>query len=186
MSSILDNPAIRQAALPVTIDQYHRMGDAGLISQRTELLSGVIVEKMNKSPNHSWIVQFLMDCLRQSTPENTHLRQEQPLTFGESEPEPDIALVVGQRDDYRHAHPTTAMLVIEVAVSSAAIDREKARLYAAAGVQEYIIILPDEKAIEIYTQPRATGFAQRRLNPGSRLELSSLSGRSIDVDRLFD
>ena len=83
MSSILDDPAVRQAALPVTVDQYHRMGDAGLISKNTELLSGVIVEKMNKSPNHSWIVQYLMECLRQATPENTHFRQEQPLTSDE-------------------------------------------------------------------------------------------------------
>ncbi len=167
MSSILDNPAIRQAALPVTIDQYHRMGDAGLISQRTELLSGVIVEKMNKSPNHSWIVQFLMDCLRQSTPENTHLRQEQPLTFGESEPEPDIALVVGQRDDYRHAHPTTAMLVIEVAVSSAAIDREKPTLLASG---------------TSHSAARGDGFTPRdgsAVSFATTSRWSSLSGRSI-------
>ena len=186
MSSILDNPAIREAALPVTVEQYRRMGDVGLISKNTELLSGVIVEKMNKSPNHSWIVQFLMDCLRQATPDNTHLRQEQPLTFSDSEPEPDIALVVGERDDYRQSHPTTAILVIEVAVSSAAVDREKARIYAAAGVEEYLIILPDEKAVEVYSQPSAAGYSQCRTISQSRLELSALPGRPIALERLFN
>lgn len=161
------------------------MGDAGLIAKNTELLCGVIVEKMNKSPNHSWIVQFVMDCLRTAVPDDTHLRQEQPLTFSDSEPEPDIALVVGGRDDYRHAHPSTAILVIEIAVSSAAVDREKARLYAAAGVKEYLIVLPDERAVEVYTQPGSGGYARQRTTSESRLELSSLRGHSLDLDRLF-
>jgi Uma2 family endonuclease len=185
MASILDNPAVRQAALPVTVDQYHCMGDAGLIRKNTELLSGVIVEKMNKSPNHSWIVQFLMECLRTAVPSGTHLRQEQPLTFDDSEPEPDIALVVGSRDDYRQAHPATALLVIEVAVSSAAVDREKARIYAAAGVGEYLIVLPDEKCVEIYTQPAAGRYASRQTVSESQIELSSLPGISLGLDRLF-
>jgi hypothetical protein len=43
--SILDNPAVRQAVLPVTVEQYHRWGESGLIRENTELLRGIIVEK---------------------------------------------------------------------------------------------------------------------------------------------
>jgi len=49
-------------------------------------------------------------------------------------PEPDAAIVPA--GDYDHAHPTTALLVIEVADSSLARDRRKAGLYAAAGIPE--------------------------------------------------
>jgi len=36
MSSILDNPAIRQAILSVSVEQYHRLGETGLIPVNTE------------------------------------------------------------------------------------------------------------------------------------------------------
>jgi hypothetical protein len=44
MASILDNAAVRSAALPITVEQYHRLGEAGIIPQHNELLRGVIVE----------------------------------------------------------------------------------------------------------------------------------------------
>ena len=111
MPSILDNPAIRQAALVVTVEQYHRLGETGVIAEKTELLKGVIVEKMVKSPLHSWLVQSLVEWLRKDLPPGLHVRQEQPLTFADSEPEPDVAVVVGSSADYRSSHPSTAVLV---------------------------------------------------------------------------
>ena len=185
MSSILDNPAVREVAVPVTVEQYHRMGDVGLISKDTELLSGVIVEKMNKSPNHSWIVQYLVDLLRAEITDGMLLRQEQPLTLAESEPEPDVAVVLGERNDFRKSHPSTAELVIEVAVSSAAIDREKSSLYAGAGVKEYLIVVPDEKVGEVYTQPGVVGFSHKRSLAEGQLDLSCFPGVSIDLTEIF-
>ena len=52
------------------------------------------------------------------------------------------AVVRGERRDFREEHPTTATLVVEVAVSSVAWDRENASLYAEAGVEEYWMVLP--------------------------------------------
>ena len=68
MASILENAAVRDAALPISVEQYHRLGQAGIIPQHTELLRGVIVEKMVKSPEHSWLVQRLVDRLRDTFP----------------------------------------------------------------------------------------------------------------------
>lgn len=49
-----------------------------------------------------------------------------------SEPELDVAIV--PRGDYRSAHPTQAIVIMEVADSSLATDRGvKARLYAESG-----------------------------------------------------
>ncbi|MEZ6080011.1 MAG: hypothetical protein R3C56_31345 [Pirellulaceae bacterium] len=61
MASVLDNPAVRRLALPISVAQYHSLGHAGLIDQETELLRGVIVAKMIKSPRHSFLVQILAD-----------------------------------------------------------------------------------------------------------------------------
>ena len=43
---------------------------------------------------------------------------------------------------------------MEVAVSSRGLDREKASLYAEAGIKEYWILLAGEKAVEVYTEPQ--------------------------------
>jgi hypothetical protein len=82
---------VRDAVLPFSVEQYHKLGEAGIIAQDTELLRGVIVEKTVNSPEHSWLVQKLVDWLRATVPAGWHVRQEQPLTFADSEPEPDIA-----------------------------------------------------------------------------------------------
>jgi hypothetical protein len=61
-----------------------------------------------------------------------HTRLHSPLALGEhSEPEPDVAVVVGEPEDYIVAHPSTAALVVEVADSSLQLDRRfKASVYA--------------------------------------------------------
>ena len=63
----------------------------------------------------------------------------------DSEPEPDLAIVRGERADFLTAHPTTAEVIIEVCVSSEAIDRLKLQLYAEAGVRECWLVLAEER-----------------------------------------
>ncbi len=186
MSSILENAAVRQAALPVSVEQYHRLGAAGIISEATELLQGVIVEKTITSPNHSWLVQFLAKWLQSNLDEGVHVRQEQPLTFVDSEPEPDLAVVSGNPDDYREAHPTTADVVIEVAISSEGVDREKASLYSAAGVSEYVIVLPNSQAVEKFSQPSLSGYREKHeLTNSETPTLKCLPNASIRLAELF-
>jgi Uma2 family endonuclease len=51
----------------------------------------------------------------------------------DSEPEPDVAVVPGDPDDYSRAHPSRPVLTLEVAESSLASDRRrKGSLYARA------------------------------------------------------
>jgi Uma2 family endonuclease len=92
------------------------------------------------------------------------VRQENPLTHraSQSELEPDIAVVQGKPNDHRDAHPTTAELIIEVAIASVELDRAKGAVYAEVGVPEFWIVLPDERAIEVYTSPSAQGYQQMR------------------------
>jgi Uma2 family endonuclease len=186
MASILENAAVRDAALPISVEQYHRLGQAGIIPQHTELLRGVIVEKMIKSPEHSWLVQRLVDWLRDNVPAGWHVRQEQPLTLADSEPEPDVAVVRGEPGDYRIAHPSTAALVIEVAIWSEALDREKANACAAAGVAEFWLVLPHRRAIEVLTAPSPGGYAHRRVvAEDEEISVMSLPGLRLAFAELF-
>ena len=186
MSSILDKPAVRQAALAITVEQYHRLGETGIIGENTELIRGVIVQKMVKSPLHSWLVQHLAQCLRDCLRQRFHVRQEQPLTFGDSEPEPDIAVVTGSASDYRNAHPKTAQLVMEVSIASVELDREKAQLYASAGVAEYWLILPDQRAVEVYTGPSSSGYSEnRRYRADDAISSQSFPELTLALSQLF-
>ena len=163
MLSILEVPLIRRQAAPISVATYHAMARQGLVNQRTELLRGVIVEKMSKSPLHVAIVRRLFRLLSEAAGADTFVLKEDPLTTVDSEPEPDLAVVAGEEDDYRHAHPHSALLVIEVAVSSVEIDREKASIYAAAGVGEFWLVLPESATIEVHTAPRDGVYTQCRV-----------------------
>lgn len=54
--------------------------------------------------------------------------------YCEVKPEPDLSIVRGTNPDYRDGHPQTALLVVEVAVSSGTSDREMVKASAEAGM----------------------------------------------------
>jgi len=127
---MLEHPVVRRQIAPFSVEGYHKLRDLGVVSVKTELLNGAIVEKMTKSPRHTLLVHRLCDGLAVDLPSGYQLRKEDPLTLMTSEPEPDIAIVSGDIETYRDRHPTTAALVLEVAVSSREVDWAKAELYA--------------------------------------------------------
>ncbi len=184
---ILDEPAVRGAALPISVAQYHRLSADGIVPEQTELLQGVIIEQMTKSPLHTFVVQRLAAWLAAAVPSGCFVRKEEPLTLTDSEPEPDLAVVAGSPADYRLAHPTTARLVIEVAIATLGIDRAKADVYAAAGIDEYWIVTPEFHSVEICRQPSAAGYGSRVVvsDPAAVIEAASLPAASLRVDWLF-
>ena len=104
-----------------------------------------------------------------------------------SEPEPDLAVVAGSPADYRLAHPATVRLVVEVAIATLGIDRAKADVYAAAGIDEYWIVIPESHSVEICRQPSAAGYGSRVVvsDPAAVIEAASMPAASLRVDWLF-
>jgi len=171
---------------PLSVEAYHALGEAGLVPERTELLYGVIFHKMSKSPYHSFLVQQLQELVYQAVPAGSLLRTEQPITCADSEPEPNLAVVRGDKADYRLSHPRTAELVIEICVTSADYDRSKLRAYASAGVKECWLVLGPEKQIEVYRKPESDHFSEQVVHgPGGRLSSTALAGFSVDLATLF-
>ena len=171
---------------PLGVKAYHALGDLGLIPEKTELLYGQIFHKMPKSPFHTYLIQLLLKHLLAAVPEGFIIRTEQPITCRDSEPEPDISVVRGEIADFRHAHPHTAELVIEICVSSHEYDRSKLRAYAAAGVKECWLVLGPEKQIEVHRQPRGEQFAERAIQgSGARLTSTAVSTFTVELDGLF-
>lgn len=157
----------------------------GLVSKRAELIRGVIVEKMSKSILHTLLANWLLDALKGLVGDGFWVRKEDPLMLADSEPEPDISVVQGRPQDYAE-HPTTAKLVIEVAVSTLPEDRAMADIYAEAGVAEFWIVDAAGKSVEAYREPRDGHYQMmetRRL--GETLVCRSLPQVSLEISSLF-
>lgn len=171
---------------PLSVAAYRALGEAGLIPKNTELLFGFVYRKMPKSPFHCYLLQKLLHMLLRAVPAHFLVRSEQPITCGESEPEPDLAVVSGAVEDFRNDHPHTAELVVEICVTSAEYDRSKLPAYAAAGVKEVWLVLGEQKQVEVYQLPgngTFAGFTTHGL--GERLTSSTVPQFSLDLAGLF-
>lgn len=158
--SILEKTNIRQQFYPITLENYHKLGELGIIPEKTELLEGVVIKKMPKNPIHSGMVSKIFHFLINQLPKQFYIRKEDPLSFATSEPEPDIAIVDNSVDDYMYEHPKTAYLVIEVANTSLEFDREKAHIYALGEIPEYWIINLNNYTLEVYQSPSFGQYAK--------------------------
>lgn len=166
------------------------MVEAGVFDEdeRIELLEGLLVPKSPQSPDHADLVQWLTNTLVRLVGPDYEVRPQLPLTAGAtSEPEPDLAIVPAGRA--RHAHPKTAILVIEVARESLRKDRLlKSVLYAGAGVPEYWIVNAEGRSVEVHRDPdapsRRYGTVQT-LRLGETLTSAVLSRVRIDLRELF-
>ena len=171
---------------PLSVTAYRASGEAGLIPQNTELLHGLVYTKMANPPLHSFLLQFLHEALTRILPAGRLLRTEQPVTCGDSEPEPDLAVVAGRKEDFRRDHPHTAELVIEISISSHDYDRSKLRAYATADVKECWLVLGPEKKIEVYRQPKDGQFAEQVVHgPGGTMTSAALPEFTLSLDALF-
>ena len=186
MIAVLEDPAIRARVPKVSVEQYHRMFALGVIAENVELIRGALIEKMPKSPLHSSIVELLRELIAPFLPEDCFIRQEQPITLWDSEPEPDVAIVRGVRRDFLSAHPVTAEALIEVSISSERLDRAKSEIYAEAGVREYWLLLAEERIIERHTDPQDGAYRQiERATFPATLESTVIPGLILPPEGLF-
>ncbi len=141
--------------------QYDQMIEAGILDEddRVELINGEIVTVSPQQSPHATGVTLVADELRLAYSRDYTVRTQLPLVLDpDSEPEPDVAVVVGKPRDYLKAHPTTAILVVEVADTSLSKDRtEKVQLYARHGIPEYWIQNVVDECLEVYRDPDPAG-----------------------------
>ncbi len=159
MSAILELPGVRERLHRMSVVEYHRLGELGIIAEKVELLRGLIVDKMSKSPLHEFVLQKLATLLMRMVPKDYVVRLGAPLTFADSEPEPDISVVRGSPEDWLHEHPRRAELVVEISISSLVLDQTKAELYAEAGIPEYWLVRAENRMVDVYREPGSNGYS---------------------------
>ena len=179
-----------EPVLALTIGQYHEMLRAGILENGapTELLEGWLVRRMTKDPPHTLSVGCACDAMAEVVGADWHVRNEGPVTTGDSEPEPDVSVVRGHRRDYarRHPGPDDVGLLIEVADPSLDRDRGwKKQIYASARIPVYWIVNLVDRQVEVFTNPsgpclRPDYAASQVYRPGQQVPVV-LDGQEVGV-----
>ena len=137
--------------------EYERLIDLGVFQpgDPIELIGGELMVAEPQGAPHYTSIRKTARVLERAFGAAWDVRTQGPIGLDEeSEPEPDVAVVPGEPEDYRSAHPSRAALVVEVSESSLVFDRgHKASVYARAGIPDYWIVNLVDGVLEIYREP---------------------------------
>jgi Uma2 family endonuclease len=161
----------------ITVDEYERIVRSGALENpgRIELIDGYMVDKMAKSPGHSYSTIEAHQALAGRLPAGWSARMEQPVRIpAYDEPEPDISIVRGATADYRRRVPDPADVALLVEVSDSMLGQDrglKLVAYARDGIPVYWIVNLVDRQVEVYTRPVKAGRYRSRKDckPGQQI-----------------
>jgi Uma2 family endonuclease len=135
-------------------------------------------------------VDRLNRLLSRSVGDLAIVRVQNPIVLSpRTEPEPDLSLLSPPIERYSAAHPrpTDVMLVIEVAESSLAYDRDvKLPRYAAAGIPEVWLVNLEAERVEVHRQPSPSGYQESsQAVRGATVSSSLLLDVTLGVDEII-
>ena len=184
------NPWVARRAL--TIAEYHRMGEVGILTgrARVELIEGELVAMAPIGSEHSGTVNALTRLLVEIVGDRGVVAVQNPVQLDDlTEPEPDFAVLKPRPDYYRRATPRAddVLLLIEVADSSLAYDRAvKRSLYARHGIPEFWIVNLTAGEVEVCRTPTGDNYASvLHVGREAILEPVLLPGAAIPVATLL-
>jgi Uma2 family endonuclease len=175
-----------------TRTEYYSMAELGLFGdKRVELIEGEIIEMSPQTTPHSSSIRKASTLFHDICPSGMTVSVQLPLYLGlRSEPEPDLYISKGAPGDFSKEHPTSAVLVVEIARSSVNFDRKrKGSLYAKYGIPELWLVNLIDMVIEVFREPvkdKEAIFGSRYSNvknyrPGQEITPLHLAGVRIKV-----
>ena len=139
--------------------EYDRLIEIGVFrpGDPVELLGGDLVVAEPQSGPHYTAIYLAEDTLRSAFGTGWVIRTQAPIALDDqSEPEPDVAVAPGTPREYSDEHPARPVLIVEVSLSSLALDRDhKGSLYARAQLEDYWVVNLVDRTLEVYRQPVA-------------------------------
>ena len=173
-----------------TVKDYHQIIESGVLEDKSvELLDGEIITMSPEKPIHSSRIDTVADYLRDLLRGKAKIREAHPITLDDSEPEPDIAIVRPQVDNYasRHPDPQDIHFLIEVSNNSLSKDlEEKSVIYAQNGIFEYWVIDLRYNKLWVFTQPKQNGYADKREVVTGNIHPVSFSSITVEVNKLLN
>ena len=176
----------------INLNEWRKMGVANIFApeSRLELIEGEIIEMSPIGFNHSGHINRLTSIIVPLITDKAVSSIQNPLQLDDySEPQPDFMLLRPKSDFYSTAHPHAedVLLLIEVADSSLAFDRnQKLLLYASHSIPEYWILNLDFSCLEVYRQPHEHGYAKKIVfKTDDQVTLSQLDNITLDVAEIL-
>lgn len=175
-----------------SVEEYHRMGEAGIFTEddRVELWDGEIIVMSPIGNPHAVCVTEQDRLFVQQLADRAIVRNQQPASLlSDTEPEPDIVLARPRADRYRSGHPTAEdiLLIIEVADTSLAYDRDtKIPGYGREGIPEAWLWDLGGEHVYVYQDPCPEGYRSMRVfGRGDVLTPSAFPDVRIPVDEVL-
>lgn len=172
----------------ITRVEFEKLGQSDFFDDdtRVELIRGVLVTPPLPHPRHEDIIRRLNRLLVLGIRDRAWVQVNSAYAADDySEVLPDLAVV--PPGSYSDAYPSTAWLLVEVALSSLRKDRRiKAPLYAECGVPEYWIVNAEERVIEVHTEPSRGQYSRVVIVPvGAAIAMTKLPDVEIPVSEVF-
>jgi Uma2 family endonuclease len=174
-------------AVPILRTTYHQLGELGVYQgRRVQLIYGTVIDMSPMGTPHANAIRVLNRFFVSNTPANIDVMVQLPLAAAvDSEPEPDFAFVralKGPSED----HPSTALLVVEVADSSLKLDLgPKATLYAECKVPEYWVIDLKTRSTAVHRAPKKGKYTSVRRVPWATALTSDALGLTVRLGDLL-
>ena len=174
------------------VDEYYEMARVGILTEadRVELIEGEIVELFPNGSRHQAVIDEMSRLFVNAVGDRARVRIHGPLRLADiTEPQPDVQLLTQHEDRYVNNHPTQldALLVVEVADTSLAYDREyKSTVYSMRGVPELWILDVNRPRLFVMREPAELGYrVVMELEAGDVISSLALPDLSFAVSDLL-
>lgn len=176
-----------------TVDEYYRMAKAGILKsdERVELIAGQVIKKISpQGPPHASTIRRTKALLENILPADALLQIQLPIRLDDrTEPEPDLAVVMGDEMRYtdRHPRPDEIYLIVEVADTTLKADRElKGNSYARAGIADYWIVDINDRQLYVLREPSPSGYQRESVfSEDETVAMLAFSERAIAVQSML-
>lgn len=138
-----------------TVPEIDRMVEVGILraDDPLELIDGDLVHMPPQGPIHAFAKDRIRRRLDRAFGDGRFVKDQVPIACGDNSlPEPDISVTTVELAD-RHPLGSETVLVVEIANTSAEIDRQKAAVYARAGVPVYWLVNLPDRRVEVHEHP---------------------------------
>lgn len=169
----------------LSVQDVYRMVEAGVLAEneRVELVEGVLVDMVPIGAEHDGAMAWLNRHFSRIETDAWEVRVQSMLLVADGYLLPDLSLVAPLN---RTTLPTTAHLVVEIAQTSHARDREKARDFAGCEIPEYWIVDLPARSVIVHREPLAGAYEQlATYTDGASIQPLLAGAPAVDVTALL-
>jgi len=172
------------------VSEYYRMAEAGIFHEddRVELIEGEVVKMSPIGSRHAGCLKDVSALLHEQLGRKAVVGVQDPLRIDEkTEPQPDLTILKPGKYRQRHPVPADVLLIVEIADSSEAYDRDvKVPLYSRSGIPEVWLVRLLADSIRVYRTPENGAYRDvRDVGRGQALSPALLPDVALSADDIL-